>query len=298
MKHAAVGCLMGLGSWLLLALVWAGLLQWRFDAPLAETLGVSTLAGLMSYVALTLLHAAWQSWRERAAITSGRAGTPPADGKRAVLVGTLEALGPLLRAPLDGSACVAYDYRITEDRGSGRRRMILTHFRGTGLAPCVIVTRSGRHRLLTVPDLQTSPPAGPSSGHIAAFGRYARETNFTGADTAANELVARWTDDDGAYRSDVSYVPLASIDLTRCMLAQQQVRAGAMVCAMGWYSKARGGLVPSPTWAGNPRLIEGDLNELVQTLGASARRRLLLGTAAGLACGGLVAAFVSYWQDE
>jgi len=93
-------------------------------------------------------------------------------------------------------------------------------------------------------------------------------------------------------------VPLASIDLTRCMLAQQQVRAGAMVCAIGWYSKARGGLVPSPTWAGNPRLIEGDVNELVQTLGASARRRLLLGAAAALASGGLVAAFVNYWQEE
>ena len=298
MKHAAVGCLMGLGGWLLLALAWAGLLQWRHEAPLAETLGVSTLAGLLSYVALSLLHAAWQAWRERAAITSGRAGELPADGKRVVLVGSIQALGPLLRAPLDNAACIAYDYKITEDRGSGRRRMILTHFRGTGLAPCEIATRSGRHRLLTVPDLQTSPPAGPSAGHIAAFERYARATTFSGADTAANELVARWTDDDGAYRSDVSYAPLASIDLTRCMLAQQQVRAGAMVCAIGCYSKARGGLVPSPTWAGNPRLIEGDVKTLVQTLGASARRRLLLGSAAALASGGLVAAFVSYWQDE
>ena len=297
MKHAAVGCLMGLGGWLLLALAWAGLLQWRYEAPLTETVGVSTLAGLVSYVSLSLLHAAWQAWRERAAITSGRAGVPPADGKRAVLVGTIKALGPLLRAPLDGTACVAYDYRITEDRGSGRRRMIITHFRGTGLAPCEIVTDSGRHRLLTVPDLQTSAPATPSSGHIAAFERFARETTFTGAGAAAKELVARWTDDDGAYRSDVSYLPLASIDLTRCMLAQQQVRAGAQVCAIGWYSKDRGGLVPSPTWAGNPRLIEGNVDGLVQTLAASARRRLLLGTAAALASGGLVAAFVSYWQD-
>jgi hypothetical protein len=298
MKHAAVGCLMGLGSWLLLALAWAGLLQWRYEAPLAETLGVSTLAGLVGYVALSLLHAAWQAWRERAAIISGRAGAPPADGKRVVLVGSIEALGPLLRAPLDNAACIAYDYKITEDRGSGRRRMILTHFRGTRLTPCEIVTRSGRHRLLTVPDLQTSPPAGPSAGHIAAFERYAHGTTFSGADTAAKEWVARWTDDDGAYRSDVSYAPLASIDLTRCMLAQQQVRAGAMVCAIGWYSKARGGLVPSPTWSGNPRLIEEDVNALVQTLNASARKRLLLGTAAALASSGLVAAFVSYWQDD
>ncbi len=298
MNPMAAGCLIGLGGWLLLALAWAGLLQWHYQAPLAETLGVSTLAGLASYASLSLLHAAWQAWRERAAISSGRTGALPADGQRAVLVGTIEALGPLLRAPLDGSACVAYDYRISEDRGSGRRRMILTHFRGTGLAPCMIVTPSGRHRLLTVPDLQTSPPLTPSSGRIAAFERFARETTFTGAETAASELVARWTDDDGAYRSDVSYQPLASVDLTRCMLAQQQVRAGAQVCAIGWYSQERGGLVPSPTWAGNPRLIEGDMEALLQTLGASARRRLLLGAAAALASGGLVAAFASDWLGE
>lgn len=109
----------------------------------------------------------------------------------------------------------------------------------------MIVTRSGRHRLLTVPDLQASPPATPSSGHIAAFQRYARATRFTAADGAA-----------------------------------------------------RGGLVPSPTWAANPRLIEGDVDDLLQTLGASARRRLLLGLAAALAAAGLVAAFVASFNGD
>lgn len=293
MKHAAVGCLIGLGGWLLLAALVSGGLQRWYDVPLVDTLGVSAGAGLIGFGALNLLHASWQAWRERSAIASGRAGEAPADGARAVLVGTLEALGAPLRAPLDGSACLAYDYRITEDRGSGRRRMILTHFRGTGLAPSVIVTRSGRHRLLTVPDLQGSAPATPSSGHIAAFERYAHATRFTAADGAARELVARWTDDDGAYRSDVGYTPLERVDLTRCMLTQQQVRPGARVCAIGHYSAARGGLVPSPTWAPNPRLIEGDVDELLQTLGVSARNRLLLGTVAALAAAGLVAAFIA-----
>jgi hypothetical protein len=174
-QHAAVGCLMGLGGWLLLALGWAGLLQWRHEAPLAETLGVSTLAGLLSYGALEPAARCVASPGASARPSpAGALDALPADGKRAVLVGSIEALGPLLRAPLDNAACIAYDYKITEDRGSGRRRMILTHFRGTGLAPCELVTRSGRHRLLTVPDLETSPPAGPSSGHIAAFERYAQ----------------------------------------------------------------------------------------------------------------------------
>lgn len=302
MKHAAVGCLVGLGGWLAVVAAISALLQWRLQQPLVDTLGVSALAGLVGWAALNLLHAAWQAWRERAAITSGRAGQAPADGARVVLVGTLEALDAQqapLRAPLDGSACLAYDYRITEDRGSGRRRVILTHFRGSALVPSVIVTRSGRHRLLTVPDLQASPPTTPSSRHIAAFEAYARATNFTRSDkAAAQELVDRWTDDDGAYRADVCFTPLDKVDLSRCMLAQQQVRPGAPVCVIGFYSSARGGLVPSPAWAGNPRLIEGDLNELLQTLATSARRRLLVGLALAGAAAGLVAAFAAHVAAE
>lgn len=298
MKHPAVGCLIGLGGWLAVAVLLSALLQWQLQVPLVSTLGVSALAGLLAWAALNLLHAAWQAWRERAAIASGRAADAPADGERAVLVGTLEALGEPMRAPLDGSACLAYDYRITEDRGSGRRRMILTHVRGSGLAPSVIVTRSGRHRLLTVPDLQASPPTTPSSRHIAAFEAYARTTSFTRAEGAAQDLVARWTDDDGAFRSDVAFVPLESIDLSRCVLAQQQVRPGAPVCAIGYYSAARGGLVPSPAWAGSPRLIEGDVAGLLQTLGASARRRLLVGLALAAATAGLVAAFAAHFAAE
>lgn len=298
MKHAAVGCLIGLGGWLAQAVLLSALLQWRLQVPLVDTLGVSALAGLVGWAAMNLLHAAWQAWRERAAIASGRAGLAPVDGARAVLVGTLEPLGAPLRAPLDGSACLAYDYRITEDRGSGRRRTILTHFRGSGLAPSVIVTRSGRHRLLTVPDLQASPPTTPSSRHIAAFEAYARSTSFTPAEGAAQDLVDRWTDDDGAHRSDVCFTPLEKLDLSRCTLAQQQVRPGAPVCVIGSYSAARGGVVPSPTWAGNPRLIEGDLNELQRKLGSSARNRLLIGLAAAAATAGLVAAFAAHFAGE
>lgn len=294
MRHAAVGCLIGLGGWLLLAAALSAWLQRAHGVAMVDTLGVSALAGLAAWAALNLLHAAWQAARERAAIAGGQAGRAPADGKRVVLVGTLQPLGRTLRAPLDGSECLAYDYRVTEDRGSGRRRMILTHARGSALAPSVIVTPSGRYRLLTVPDLQASPPTTPSTGHIAAFERHARSTRFTTrAADAAQELVDRWTDDDGAYRADVCYTALDRLDLTRCMLTQQQVRPGAPVCVIGHFDQARGGVVPSPAWAGNPRLIEGGPAALLRTLGGQAVRRLLLGGAIALAALALVAAFVA-----
>ena len=231
MKHAAVGCLTGLLGWLALAALLSWQLQQRLELPVLDTLGVSALAGLLGWVALNLLHASFQAWRERSALAAGSHATPPADGRRAVLVGTIEPLSEVLHAPLDGSPCVAYDYRVTEDRGSGRRRMVLTHFRGSGLVPSVIVTRSGRHRLLTVPDLQGSAPAAPPGAQITAFERHARALVRTPPAEAAQELVNRWTDDDGAYRSDVCYTPLAEVDLHRCRLAQQHIRPGAPVCA-------------------------------------------------------------------
>jgi hypothetical protein len=187
---------------------------------------------------------------------------------------------------------VAYDYRITEYQGSGKHRKAVTHFRGSALTPSVIVTRSGRHRLLTVPDLQGRSTTAPLPIRIANFERHLQSTAFTRVDAAAQEQVDRWTDDDGAYRGDVSYRPPDGIELHRCMLSQQHVPPGALVCAIGTYSAARQGLVPSATWAASPRLIAGDLGELRQTLGASARRQLLLGLAAALLAAGLLAAFV------
>ena len=293
MPQAVVGCAMALVGWLALAATCSALLQWQWGAALSDTLGVSALAGLAAWAALNLLHAAWQAWRDRAVIAAGSSAAAPADGARVVLVGVIEALGPTLRAPLDGSACVAYDYRISQYLGRGRHSRLVTHARGSALTPSVIVTRSGRHRLLTVPDLQGSEACATPADQLAAFRRHARSARFIGADAAAQELQARWTDDDGAYGSDVAYAPLEQLDLAQCLPTQQHIRPGAAVCAIGHYSVARGGLVPSPPWAASPQLIEGGADALLQKLGRRARLRLLLAVVAALVAAGLLAAFVA-----
>lgn len=289
MPQAVVGCAVALAGWLAMAAALSALLQWHWGAALTDTLGVSALAGLAAWAALNLLHAAWQAWRDGAAIAAGSSAAAPADGARAVLVGVIEALGP----PLDGSACVAYDYRISQYLGRGRHSRLVTHARGSALTPSVIVTRSGRHRLLTVPDLQGSEPRTTPADQLAAFQRHARSARFIGADAGAQELQARWTDDDGAYCSDVAYAPLEQLDLAQCLPSQQHIRPGAAVCAIGHYSAARGGLVPSPPWAASPQLIEGGAGALLQKLGRTARLRLLLAVVAALVAAGLLAAFVA-----
>lgn len=293
MKGAAAGCVMGLAGCLGIAAAVSWVLQTRFGHPLAATLGASALAGLLGCAAIGLLYGALKAWRERAAILGGIAGVAPTDGPRAVLVGTLEALGPALRGPMDGAACLAYSYTVTEDRGTGKRRVISTHFKGVGLAPSAIATPTGTYRLLTVPDIEGSASAGTDSERMAAFTAYARATTFTGPDTSAQELAARWADDGGAYRSDVAYSALDAVTLTNCRLVQQQVSPGARVCVFGTFSIERRGIVPSRALHAPPRLVVGSVDAVAATLRSTARTRLLLGIAAAAGTAGIVAAFIA-----
>ena len=153
----------------------------------------------------------------------------PVNGIRAVLVGTLEpvGLGPPLRAPFDGAECLTYSYQVTEVRGTGRRRTIFTHIKGVALAPSMIVTRTGSYRLLAVPELEGDEPTAPREQVIANLERYVRTTTFTSSDTSAQELLDRWSDADGVYRSDVGYTDLTQVNFGRCNLSQQTVRPGS-----------------------------------------------------------------------
>ncbi|MEP7116259.1 MAG: hypothetical protein ABI880_01670, partial [Acidobacteriota bacterium] len=293
MKHPAAGCLLGLGAWLGAAGAVSWLLQTRGGHPFLATMGVSALAGLFAAAAVGLLYAAFINRRERAALLSGVAGVRPSDGPGAVVVGMLEPMGPILHGPMDGAPCSIYSYEVSETRGSGKRRFIYKHFKGVALTPSTIVTASGSYRLLTLPDLEPATPSNTALERSAAFERYARTTTFIRKDAAAQELVDRWSDADGAYRSDVAYEELDAVDLANCQLEQRHVPPGARVCVFGTFSAAQGGIVPSTGLQSPPRLIVGDITQVAATLAATARTRLVLGVLATAASMGLVAAFMS-----
>jgi hypothetical protein len=280
-KTVGIGCLMGPVTWLAVSAALSFYLQTQTGAAFTETIGASLIAGVFGSASLGLLLSSAHRWRERAAIRGGIAGERPVDGRRTVLVGTLEPIGATLRAPLDGGECLAYSYDISETRGSGKRRSTFTHFKGVGLTPSMIVTRTGSYRLLVVPDLEADAPGASVDEMIAAFRRHAHGTTFTGPDTSAQELLDRWSDADGAYRSDVSYTPLDQVDLSRCQFTQQSVSRGAAVCVFGPYSAARGGIVPSST---SPvRLICGSVEQVAASLRSKVITRLVLGVIAGAA---------------
>ena len=112
---------------------------------------------MFAWLAVNLVISAGTAWRERRAIVAGIAGTPPVDGRKAILVGHIDAAGPALQAPLSGRDCVAYTFEIYEIRGSGKRQSKVVYCDGIALTPSLIVTRAGSFRLLAVPELVCDP---------------------------------------------------------------------------------------------------------------------------------------------
>ena len=294
MKQVIAGAVLGLGGWLATAAAISLALQARGGGGWIGTLGVSLMSGLLAWASVGLFYSAFQRWREQSVINGGVAGVRPANGNKAVLVGTLEpvGIGPALRAPLDGSECLTYAYQVTEDRGTGRRRTIFTHLKGVALAPSMIVTRTGSYRLLTVPEFEGDEPRGSREEIIANLDRYIRTTTFTTRDKSAQELIERWNDADGAYRSDVSYTDLAQVDFGRCQLSQQTVRSGSPVCVFGYFSEAENGIIVSPAFTSAARLIRGRGDQVVAGLRSTARNHLVIGMFVLAAAYGLTLAFL------
>lgn len=301
MNHAAMGCAIGLSGWFALALAISVGFQ-MLGVEWTQTLFAAIVGGLLAWIGVGLIYSSLKLRRESRDIQNGMAGAHLKDGAHVVIVGTISPSGPgLLTAPMDDVPCVAYSYKITEVIGSGNRRTHATHARGSAQAPCTIATQGGSYKLLTVPDLESADattsheftPSKLRSDQIAAFKQYAQTTQFIRADesskAAAKELTDRWTDADGQYRGDVAYSDLGAVNLFKCKLEQQQIRAGAQVCVFGTYSADKAGIVPSPTWRVSSRLVEGSSDAVVAKLRSRARFYLFFGL---IFAGGVVAALI------
>lgn len=292
MKLVLIGLLQGLGAWLLGAAALGWWLTAQYGLPLGDTVGVSLLVGGLCWVTIGLLVSALGCAREMRSIRRGAASLAPADGAHLVLTGVIEPAGALLRAPLDRSPCVAYRYEVLIDRGSGKKRSIVNIARGVGLAPSRIVTPSGTHKLLAVPDLEALESAASMEQRIKNFLAYAASTSFTEGQQSAAELLDRWADDDGSYRSDVRWLPTADADTTLWQARQQHVPPGAPVCLFGRYSQARGGIVP--TGLKPVRLVCGLPAEVV----ASLRRKMLTRSSIAIVLGAIAAVLLTSFTGQ
>lgn len=295
MKGCAFHALLSLfGFAAIVIAIGAGLGQWYGTSP-SDMIGVSIFGGLFAWIALNLLLAAVKAWRERAALRAGIAGTPPADGRRAILVGQIEPLGATLRAPLSGHECVAYTFEIYGMRLVGRSHSKVVYCDGLALAPSLIVTRAGSFRLLAVPELECDEADLDRDAALTRASELMRTTAFVPPPKPFTRpaIEQQWNDDDGAFQR-VSRRVDDHVDLTRCKMTERRLERGARVCVFGEYSAAKRAIVGDPNdWSKMTRVLKGEPDAFVAQLGASVVRRLLGTVVCGGAAAGVIAAFVS-----
>jgi hypothetical protein len=275
MHRIVYGCLLGLGGWVAAALAIGWLLQGSGVSSDAVA-GASVLGGLLAWAGIALLYSGVRGLREWLALRAAVAGREPSDGAGAVLAGTLQARAACLQAPFDGSECVAYDYRVVSDRGAGRKRTIVTCFEGVGLAPCTLATATGYYRLLTVPELDPASTASPAPARDAVE-RYVRATTFLPRTESASELLRRWDDADGVYRSDIASVAPGEVDWSSCTFSQHVLKPDSRVCVIGYFSTTQRAFVVPPAWAAPTRILAGRPEEIAAAIAATARGRLIMG---------------------
>ena len=163
---------------------------------------------------------------------------PPRDGEIIAIVGTVEAMGPPLAAPLTGRASVAYKYVV--------RRGDKLLYDGFGLAPSVVSSQHGQLRILGYPALEVKPRVVPAAEAIPRFSDYIEHTQFREPDLSDIHAIFREPmGEDGSVRTDTR---MTSDDATldRATFTEWSLAPGDRVYATGRYSMEKGALVPEP----------------------------------------------------
>lgn len=146
-------------------------------------------------------------------------------------------VSPLTRVP-----AVAYKYEI---RSMGKNDAIL--FEGFALTPSAIQSGQRSIRLLAYTDLQIPKDYSRRGNVIRNAEEYIRKTAFRepSLGTLRAERRAALKDDDGSVRTDQRNMS-GEPDLEHVFFMEQIVKPGDLVCAIGRYSRPRGGLLPDP----------------------------------------------------
>lgn len=92
----------------------------------------------------------------RAILARATTGEPPADGGPMVVTGVARPeQGPALAAPLTGTSCVAYEYRLYQQEriASGRQRRTTVIWLGVAMQPFLVDTGARSIRVLGTPEV-------------------------------------------------------------------------------------------------------------------------------------------------
>lgn len=235
----------------------------------------SIAAGICSVAAVMCLIGVAGTAGERLSLRNAIGGQLPQDGNWVILAGRMKASSPLT-SPISGKQVAAYRYEMHRMVGEGRGRRKGKDYFGTALAASTLETNAANFRVLAVPmfDMPTSTVDEVDARRNAQT--YVAATHFQQIEFGRGSSVSLeppQTDERGACQLDESET--REPDLSACTLDEWVIEQNAPVCVFGRYSRARGGIVADPNWAKPMRVMLGDAEIVVASLGARIRNYLI-----------------------
>ena len=234
MKNAR-SCLLWLALYFLLALAVAFAVERRVGRNGPALFGAA-IAGFVAWLGVTHLTNFGRKAGELWLIRKGMAGEEPRDGERFAAIGPISPIGSSrLVSPLTRTPAVAYTYLISRALVGGQK------WDGVALIPASI--RCGAHsvRLLALPELDITSDRLTGEAVVRHGEEYIRQTEFP----------KETSKDDGTARKD--HGPrVESPTLRGGFFFEKVVKPGDVVCAIGRYSVARGGLHEVRLESGEP----------------------------------------------
>ena len=224
----------------------------------AFTAAVSLTLGLSSFWSLARGYGRGHASR-RVLLERAVSGEPPPEDGPVVVTGVARPLGPPLCAPLSGSLCVAYQYRMyyrTWGQSERRRRTVPVYW-GHACRPFRIDTAGRAIRVMAVPQLADEAARLGAPDDVARARQHVDATRFeeVGADllgalgTAFERAGEMFADADGESRRDWKRAG-EDRDPSSLLLEETVLPVGASVTAVGQWSTDRQAIVPASGDAG------------------------------------------------
>jgi hypothetical protein len=242
------GCLL----WLLQLAVLVGLYYYAFHGrftPPADWIG-ALAGGFFLLLAIGAFQNAFRARKNRARLERALSGAPFEDGQQVAAIGPITALGAPVESPFTRTPCVVCSWDISHEgrsTSSSSSDNTVRDFSGFIMTPCVVNAPGGTARILgfaTLEGFKEGPRTGPEAFANAAS--YLQSTPFekVGLLQVFSEAKDLFTDDDGYIRKDWRMAGDDFVlDPAVHTLNEEVVKDGETVCALGFYSADKGGLV-------------------------------------------------------
>jgi hypothetical protein len=240
-------CALAAVLWLVLVAGYAFLLRTAFGLP--ERAIVSLVMGTIVWVAALNVNSARYTLREWRARNRMARGERPQDGEVVSAVGTIRPLLDALLAPLSGTECVAYSYKIATDSSSA-------DCAGFGMTRCAVHTPYGAFQLGSFPILGEFFRESGEPERARAYLASTRFEPLEGFVELTKQMFALHTAAP-PIRKDWCTGPEPNVDVLRAGLLEQAIPRDAIVTVVGRFVAATGAIVSDAHETGYLRVTPG-----------------------------------------